>query len=68
MTTEEGLFVLDGRPGKERMVRIDRENAPDLRSSGFGFFAPATGDAWMGFGNTATGVYRDLGVLGYAAP
>lgn len=68
MTTEEGLFVLDARPGKERMVRIDRDNGPDLRSSGFGFFAPAVGDAWMGFGNTATGVYRDFGVLGYPAP
>jgi len=67
MTTEEGLFVLDVRPGKERIVRVDREGAPELRSSGFGFFDGAAGEAWMGFGNTATDVYRDFGVFGYAA-
>lgn len=69
MTSEEGLFVIDARPGKERLVLLDeRAPAPDSRSSNFGFFQGETGQSWMGFGNTKTGAYRDLTALGYAKP
>ncbi len=61
-TTQPGLFVFDARPGHEAWTMIERAGEPPLRSSGFG--AVAGGAAWMGFGNSADGVFQDITRLG----
>lgn len=61
-TTQEGLFVLDTRPGKEGWTRLSISDAPDARSSGFGVFDGRS--AWVGFGN-GSGLYRDWSSLGH---
>lgn len=72
-TSQPGLFAFDGRPGQEGWTEVSRSDPPPLRSSGFGAFladekGPFGGAVWMGFGNSATGVYRDLARLGYHLP
>jgi len=59
MTSESGLYVLDARVGKETWAKVDRPGEPALRSSGFGFFDPASRAATCGFGNTTSAVYAD---------
>ena len=61
-TTQEGLFVLDARPGFERWLELPLADAPDFRSSGTGFHDGER--AYFGFGNGQT-LYRDWAVLGY---
>jgi hypothetical protein len=61
-TTQPGLFAFDARPGHEAWTLVEREGEPALRSSGFGAFAG--GSVWMGFGNSASGVYEDFTRLG----
>ena len=61
-TTQEGLFVLDARPGFERWLELPIANAPDFRSSGTGFYDGER--AYFGFGNGAA-LYRDWAILGY---
>lgn len=58
-TSEPGFYVLDARPGLEAWTKVERPSEPPLRSSGFGFFDPATGRATCGFGNTTMAVYSD---------
>lgn len=65
MTTEPGFFALDARPGKEAWAEVDRTSAPPLRSSCFGFYDAVKDQRVLGFGNTASGVFRDLWTLGY---
>lgn len=64
-TTAPGLYVFDARPGLERWSLLNRADEPDLRSSGFGFYDPATEQVVMGFGNSASAVYADFNFLGY---
>jgi hypothetical protein len=64
-TTEPGLFVFDARPGKASWTELALAGEPPLRSSGFGFYDSLRDRNLMGFGNSATGVYRDWGILGY---
>ena len=65
MTTEPGLFAFDARPGKQAWTQLDLDGQPDVRSSGFGFYDSAGDRTLLGFGNTATAVYRDWGIIGY---
>jgi hypothetical protein len=64
-STQPGLFALDARPGKESWAVLDLVGEPPLRSSGFGFYDPATQRVFMGFGNTTQHIFRDWAVLGY---
>jgi hypothetical protein len=64
-TTAPGLFVLDLRPGNEAWTLLELADEPPLRSSGFGFYDPASAESVMGFGNTASAVYADWHFLGY---
>ena len=64
-TTSPGLFAFDARAGHAGWTRLDLEDQPDLRSSGFGFFDAELGQAVLGFGNTSSAVYADWSVLGY---
>jgi hypothetical protein len=64
-TTEPGLFAFDARPGKASWAELPLADEPPLRSSGFGFYDAMRDRNLMGFGNSATGIYRDWGVLGY---
>jgi hypothetical protein len=59
-TTEAGLFALTLQAGTEAWSRFDLQEAPPLRSSGFGFFDPSRKRVVRGFGNTTTEVFRDL--------
>ncbi len=62
-TTEPGLFVLDLEPGREAWTKLTLENAPPIRSSGFGFATPE-GDVTCAFGNDDA-IYADVNFLGY---
>jgi hypothetical protein len=64
-TSAPGLFVFDARPGQERWALLNRADEPDLRSSGFGYYDPATQQVVMGFGNSTSAVYADFNFLGY---
>lgn len=61
-TTEPGLWVLDGRPGKEAWHEVDLGPSPPERSSGFGFFDGAR--VFFGYGNDQQ-IYRDWAILGH---
>lgn len=63
-TTEPGLHVLDARPGKWAWTLLKLADEPPLRSSGMGVFEPMSGQAWLGFGNSATATFPDLIALG----
>lgn len=65
MTTQPGLFAFDARPGKEKWTQLSLAGEAPLRSSGIGFRDATSGGVLLGFGNTATDVYRDWNVLGY---
>lgn len=65
MTTTPGLFAFDARPGKAQWTTLDLAGEPPLRSSGIGFFDPATKTSSLGFGNTASAVYSDFWGLGH---
>ncbi|MGH7283380.1 MAG: Kelch repeat-containing protein [Polyangiaceae bacterium] len=65
-TTQPGLFSLDLTAGAEEWDAIARDDAPHIRSSGFGFADAKTGDVYCGFGNDDV-AYPDLSSLGYAA-
>ncbi len=65
MTTAPGLWSFDARPGHEAWAQVVRDGEPPLRSSGFGAYDPLTEQVWLGFGNSSSGVYRDLHALGY---
>jgi hypothetical protein len=60
MTSEAGFYVLQD----ETWTKLERAGEPPLRSSGFGFFDPATGAANCGFGNTTKAVYADWTAFG----
>jgi hypothetical protein len=62
-----GLWVFDARPDHARWEQLVRDDEPPIRSSGFGFFDPTTGQSLLGFGNDS-GIYRDWNIIGYAAP
>ncbi len=64
-TSEPGLFALDARPGHWTWRRLELADEPPVRSSGFGFHDPSSGRVFLGFGNTASGRFRDLAVLGH---
>ena len=63
MTTQQGLFVLDARPGYEAWTTLALAEEPDARSSGFGFHDGTR--AYFGFGNNSVALYRDWAILGY---
>jgi len=64
-TTETGLFVFDARPGKEKWKRLELAGAPEVRSSGFGFYDAESRQTLLGFGNTSAAVFQDLNPIGY---
>jgi len=64
-STEPGLFVLDARPGQEAWSLLKLDGEPPLRSSGMGFYDPATRLIYMGFGNTTREVFRDWTAIRY---
>jgi hypothetical protein len=64
MTTQPDLVALDMRAGHEGFSKIDRPNAPLIRSSGFGFYDPTAGAVNCGFGNSTVGVYTDVNSIG----
>jgi hypothetical protein len=64
-TSEPGLWALDLRPGLAAWQKLTLPNEPLVRSSGAGVFVDKLGVALVGFGNTATAVYRDWTALGY---
>lgn len=63
-TSQPGLFLLELTPGHERWSNVDRATAPVVRSSGFGFGDPKTGNVFCGFGN-GDSIYQDLNAIGY---
>lgn len=64
-TSAPGLWVLDTRPTHELWTELGLDGAPALRSSGFGFYDPASDRSLLGFGNTALFRYQDWNSLGY---
>lgn len=62
--SETGLFALDLSGASPTFTRIEREGAPPLRSSGFGYVDPKTHDVTCGFGNDKS-LFTDVNVLGY---
>jgi hypothetical protein len=65
MTTEPGLWAFDARAGHERWDQVVRPGEPPLRSSGAALYDAGRDRTWFGFGNSSSGVYRDLTALGY---
>jgi hypothetical protein len=64
-TSAPGLWALDARSGHEAWAEVELAGEPPIRSSGFGFYDPVADRTLLGFGNTASAVYRDLTPLGY---
>jgi len=64
MTTQPGLFALDMRAGHEGFSEIVRPNEPPLRSSDFGFYDAKAGAVTCGFGNSSTGLFTDVNMIG----
>jgi hypothetical protein len=65
MTTAPSLWAFDARPGHEAWRELVLTGEPPLRSSGFGVYDESTEQVLLGFGNSSSGVYRDLQALGY---
>ncbi len=64
MSTSPGLFVLDLREDGA-WSELEIAMGPPLRSSGFGFFDPTSGQSFFSFGNSSSAAYRDVTPLGY---